>query len=441
MQRTAALLTALVLVTAAALWLHRGELVERVGALLPEASPTPLPSARDLEAGEAFAALRTRAVSAPVRRDGRDPRRFDAVDALPQLWIEPGDRLLARPESGAPLVAESDRYANVKVLVRRDGWVRVRWRSQIGWMPEPPEPEPPAPVLEPVRPVAAAVPDAARLAAARRLLGAEECVARVGPYALYTDSRDAAALLLLDRAAASVEEAYRERYGLAPLGEPAEAVVLFRRRAGYLDLIAQAGGPGGGTGHVTSGVVALWREGRDLDEVRATLVHELAHLLNRRALGPGLPPWLDEGIAVDLAESRFGEGGRLLPGTLNEVARRTSFTVEWLVAGASRHAVEDAASRGALPALSALTASPESFAAVEPQSLGYAQAGFLVRFLLAGEHAPGFRRFLAGVAEGGDPSGAGLLAALELGDFAVLERGLGEWLRGEPASDLATASP
>lgn len=441
MQRTAALLTALVLATVAALWLHRGELVERARALVPEATPVPLPAATDAEAGEAFAALRTRAVSAPLRRGGRDPRRFDAVDALPQLWLEPGHRLLARPEPEAPLVVEADRYVNVKVLDRRDGWVRVRWGSRIGWMPEPPEPEPPAPVLEPVRPVAAAVPDAARLAAARRLLGAEERVARVGPYALYTDSRDAAALLLLDRAAASVEAAYRERYGVAPVGEAAEAVVLFRRKASYLELIAQAGGPGGGTGHIASGVVALWREGRDLDEVRATLVHEVAHLLNRRALGPGLPPWLDEGIAVDLAESRFGEGGRLLPGTLHEVTRRTSLSVEWLVAGASRHAVEDAAARGALPALSDLTASPESFAAIEPRSLGYAQAGFLVRYLLAGEHAPAFRRFLAGVAEGRDPSGGGLLAALELEGFEALERGLREWLRAEPAGDLAAASP
>jgi hypothetical protein len=120
-------------------------------------------------------------------------------------------------------------------------------------------------------------------------------------------------------------------------------------------------------------------------------------------------------------------------------------TVEWYVGAASREVLRAAQAREELPTLAAMTAAPEGFSAIEPQSLAYAQAGFFVRFLLAGEHAPGFRRFLAGVATGGDPSGAGLLAALGEADWRRLERGFRDWLRGpgSPPSPPreATGSP
>ena len=53
-----------------------------------------------------------------------------------------------------------------------------------------------------------------------------------------------------------------------------------------------------------------------LDQERA-----YRHLLNRRAIGPALPPWLDEGLAEDLAQSRV-EGRRVVGGTLAEVVLR-----------------------------------------------------------------------------------------------------------------------
>src|SRR6185436_7649016 len=101
-------------------------------------------------------------------------------------------------------------------------------------------------------------------------------------------------------AAGAVDAAYRARYGLDLAGAPAETVVLFRRRRSYDEYLQRTGGPlAAETGHFAGGVVALYREGRLLEDVRATLVHELVHALGRRGLGPALPPWLDEGMADD----------------------------------------------------------------------------------------------------------------------------------------------
>jgi hypothetical protein len=206
-------------------------------------------------------------------------------------------------------------------------------------------------------------------------------------------------------------------------------VVLFARQEDYLRFIAAAGGPATGSGHVADGVVASWRLGRQPEEVRATLVHELVHLINRRALGPALPPWLDEGIADDLAESAVGPGGRLVPGTLAEVTLRTGqVRLDHYVGAASGHLLRRALANGSLPPIGQLAAADgEAFWAVTPLAVAYAQASFFVRFLLAGELAAGFRDFLARVAEGGDPSVRGLEAALAL-DAGELDRRYRAWL-------------
>jgi hypothetical protein len=152
-----------------------------------------------------------------------------------------------------------------------------------------------------------------------------------------------------------------------------------------------------------------------LEGVRATLLHELVHLVNRRALGPALPPWLDEGMANDLAESAVGEGGRLLPGILGEVTVTDGPRVERHLGAASRELLRRSLANGTLPPLAALTAADgETFRAVEPQALAYAEASFLVRYLLAGELAGRFRAFLATVAAGGDPGGEAMRETLGL---------------------------
>jgi hypothetical protein len=291
---------------------------------------------------------------------------------------------------------------------------------------------------EPVRPVPARPASPERLAAALALL-AEPRGREIGSYPLLTDVDEPALMLLLARAAAAVDTAYRERYGLTPIGTPAETVVLFRRRADYEAYVARTRGAIAESGHVAGGVVALYREGRLMEDVRTTLVHELVHLLNRRALGPALPPWLDEGIANDLAESRMGEAGGPLPGTVDAVALQTGGgTFELHGAAASRQLLQRARDGGGMLPLRQLVelAEPE-FYARERRPLAYAEASFLIRFLLAGDLAPSFRAYLRQVSEGTPTTAESLAAALGLTDAGAitwdsLEADFKAWLDTAP---------
>jgi hypothetical protein len=423
----------LLLVSAALLWL-RQEASSRAPAPKP-VWQRPLPPGREVQEaaapGSPAPAEQDRAPAAGVHRSAAPAR-----DARPQMWLHPGDRLRMEPHVGAKVVAESNVYANVGIVRRRGEWRLVCWGASLGWVPAREEPAR-QPEPEPVLPVPARPPDDARLAAARRLLAGGGREERVGPYPLYTDVVDPGLLLLLDRAAAGLEDAYRQRYGLRPLPGAAEAVVLFAREEDYRRYLRGEGGSPASTGHASHGVVTLWRHGRLAEVVRGTLVHELVHLLNRRAIGPALPPWLDEGLATDLGESAYGEGGRLLPGTLAEVALRTPARVEWHLGAASRELLREADAAGTLPPLASLTAGADGFGAVEPRALAYAESAFLVRSLLAGRHAARFRAFLAAVATGGDPSGETLRDELGV-SWEELERDLRASLLA-PAAGLASS--
>jgi hypothetical protein len=365
--------------------------------------------------------------SAPLRRPEPAVDAHRPAPPRPRLWLVPGDVLRAAPADDAAAVFEMDRYAQVSALEERGEWRRLRWRAAEGWVRARPGNQPPFDdAAAVVLPVPARPPDPTLLAAARELLGSRE-ERRVGPYAFYTDVDDIPLLRLLDAAASAVEQGYSERYGLTPVGAPAEAVVIFRSCADYRAFVAITGVPAHAAGHVSRGVVALCREGRLIEDVRATLLHELAHLLNRRAIGPALPPWLDEGIAEELAHSRIA-GRRLVPGTIAEVVVRSGPTWELHGALASADLLRSALADGTavpLPELLALDAA--GFPAVDPPALAYAQSSYFVRFLLAGERAPRFRAFLAGVAAGGVPSPEALEASLGI-SLAQLEREHAAWL-------------
>jgi hypothetical protein len=420
----------LLLVTAGWLWLGH----ER----RPQAPhPTP-PWRRTLRAPPAGGAEGGAVEKVPAAPGPAAGRRA-GVGALPQMWLHPGDLLRSEPRPDAPVVTESTVYANVGILRRRGEWRLVRWGADLGWVParqQAPMPADPAPVL----PVPARPADPQRVAAARRLLGEGGRELRAGPYPLYTDVVDPGLLLLLDRAAAGLEDAYRARYGLRPLPGTAEVVVLFAREEDYRRYLQQIGEPTHAAGHVGHGVVTLWRQGRLSEVVRATLVHELVHLLNRRAIGPALPPWLDEGLATDLAESQVGEGGRLLPGTLAEVTVRTGERVEWHLGAASRELLREAVAHDRLPSLAALTgADLDGFRAVQPPALAYAESAFLVRHLLASEHAAAFRGFLAAVAAGGEPAGEAMRESLGV-SWEELERGLRASFTASPPDAVRSSS-
>ena len=152
-----------------------------------------------------------------------------------------------------------------------------------------------------------------------------------------------------------------------------------------------------------------------------TLLHELGHLLNRRALGPALPPWLDEGMSDDLAFSIVDESGRLLAGTISGLRVETVGGFELRGGLASLKISAEDAERQVLPGL--LDLSWTEFAIVGPVGRNYARAAFLVRCLLADRCGPAsataFRDYLSGISGGGSADPEALRSELDRSWFLV----------------------
>jgi hypothetical protein len=280
------------------------------------------------------------------------------------------------------------------------------------------EPPPLGDAVQPPGPLPGRSPDPARLAEARRLLGEPRQPRRLGPYELWTDVTDEESLAFLDAAAAHLDEQYRARYGLVPIGAAAEAVVLFADVAAYLrfagaeDRLADLRP----SGHASLGLVALAVGERGATETAATLVHELTHLLNRRALGPALPPWLDEGLAEDLGKSEFDAQGRIAPGTFGGATNIAGEAVTHSGGKAALLLVSRALVHGSQPDLARLTALGwRSFVEADAVELSYARSLLSVRYLLDGgdpERAAVFRGFLAAIAAGGSAEAEALRTRL-----------------------------
>jgi hypothetical protein len=300
----------------------------------------------------------------------------------------------------------------------------------------------------PVRPVEARRPDAARLKKARARFSGPESAGFLGPYALYTDLQDPARRQFLDRLAAQMEDAYRNRYGRQLLGQPAEAIVLYAREQDYLAFQDQDSRLArlSASGHSGYGIVALYDEGRTRFEVGSTLVHELAHLLNRRALGPLLPSWLDEGIADDLAQSKVDdESGRLVPGTLGGMTVRAGARIQMYGPRAALQQLVVGLEEGkTLPLPQLLALDWDDFVRTEG-NLNYAHSSFWVRYLLDGEGgalAPRFRSYLDAVAAGKPPTPELLRLKLER-SWGDLESGFRIWVlsQREDRPRLAPTAP
>jgi hypothetical protein len=356
-------------------------------------------------------------------------------EGVERVTAKPGVPLLAEPRPGAPQVLTPTRVAVLKVLDRRPGWVQVQYGDVTGWLPSRDwiGPEPPLgsdPDL--VRPVTGRGPDEERLVLARAKLMPPEVVGKVGSYLIYTDVRDSARLGLLDRTAIGLEPVYRMRYGVSPIGAPAEAVVLFARESDYREFLRQATTVAElpATGHTGHGIVSLYDARRPAAEVASTLVHELAHLLNRRAIGPALPSWLEEGIADDLSQSQIDRSGRLLPGTLGGVTVRVGRRIEMHGARAALQDLIQAAGQGRLRPLPRLLSLDWGEFVRNDGELNYAQSSFFIRYLLQGEQgalAPGFRAFLQEVSNGRPAEPEALREKLGR-SWPMLEAGFRLWI-------------
>jgi hypothetical protein len=290
----------------------------------------------------------------------------------------------------------------------------------------------------PVLPVDARPPDPVRLARARARLAGAVHIGRVGAYKLYTDLDNPERLRLLDGVAGGLEEIYAARFGLRPKGKPAEAVVLYARQSEFEALQREDPRLRGveASGQYGYGIVALYDGGRAGTEVGSTLAHELTHLLNRRAIGPQLPSWLDEGMAEDLGLSRIEPDGRLLPGTLGGVVVRAGQRIQIYGAHSSLAQLAAAAAAHRLLPLPRLLALDDQAFVHDQARLTYTHSAFWVRYLLAGDDgalAPAFRRYLGAIAAGGPATPEALAERLGR-SWDELDQSFAAWVREEAAA-------
>lgn len=337
--------------------------------------------------------------------------------ALEERWALPGQPLVATPGDATP--ATTLRHlTRFGVVGRQGGWAQVTWRGREMWFDTEWEPGHSRRKarrggirhrFEPVR-----ASDSRRLKAVREALGGASD-RQLGSYDLYTDVEDEGLLDLLDSAATAAEEAYFARTGRLPAGDPDRAIVLFADESRYRVDSDRFELPGfAHAGHAGRGIATFFVGRRPADQLASTLVHEIAHLLNSRALTSFLPPWLSEGIARDLGSVRLhGPDGRL---------RISSDELGLLRLVATLDA-------GDLPESAKLMAlDGELFYRPEIVSWSYAHSGALVGYLFGEEHGDGFRVFLKRIADGRGADAALLLDELGV-DATELDRGFHAWLR------------
>ena len=288
-------------------------------------------------------------------------------------------------------------------------------------------------VAEPARPIAAREPEAEWLEAARKYLRGKERVFPLGNYTLFTDVPDDELIAYIRAATTDLDAVYAERFGRMPLGVPAEGVVLYQSDIAYRLLQQRTERIAGlrAAGHNTKGLAVLFSGGRSKRAVTATVVHELAHFINRRAIGPQLPPWLDEGLADNLAQSRIDDEGRIHPKELGGNRLKRGEERRFDGAYSSLFQLREAMREGTLPAVPELMSTDwDDFVRTPQAQLHYAAASFWIRYLLdaeGGRHKAAFESFLDAVTEGGPPTTDAL--GEHLGeDWSVLNARFRAWL-------------
>lgn len=373
------------------------------------------------------------------------------TDVAGSVLIEAGTKLHDEPHRHAPVVTVVDVTIELEPLESIEGWVRVRFAGRAGWasldgLPEEPEPPPttPPPAPPPLSAPDELSADAERLARALALLDGEPATFEAGVFRLHTDIQGERKRKMLFEAASHIGAAYRQRYGLEPERKASFAVVIYDREESYRRFEETIGNLSqlAAKGHTGSGVAALVAEQRTAPEATALLIHELAHLLNRQTFRGDLPPWLEEGIANDLAYCQIGRSGRLQPGTLGgkgfiaEVPgppdrfgrRRFAGTVHIEGPLASLSLLKRKLAAGeTVPLAELLDLTWREFVAPEGRELRYVESTFLLRYLLDELDGEAFRRFLRDFQAGGRADAATLLAALGVG-WAELGDGFEEWI-------------
>lgn len=352
---------------------------------------------------------------APGQQAGTGPRLGAPAAFGPEerehLRVEAGTVLRRRPDPRSAVLSTVDVPTELDVLGREGDWVEVRHGAWRGWVDLDADVSGAGlgSLLE--RPFEGPEPE--RLARAKELLGSVALESEAAGYRLISDVQSKPLLDGVRSALAQIDAAYRDWFGLEP-GPPAgEAVIVYaeeeayrtfrtgERSLGDLDPAGIAGG----------GLAVVHAEGRVDEELTAIVVHELVHLLNRRALPHEPPMWLEEGLASALGWARLDAEGRPLPETLWElstvreepsvvVGRRSRWTESRLLGPRVDLARLLRGHRtGALPSLGELVDMPPSRFLTGPDvDEHYVMSAALVRFLLEGDEGrwrAGFLRLLS----------------------------------------------
>ncbi|MCH9646918.1 MAG: hypothetical protein K0U98_01695 [Deltaproteobacteria bacterium] len=375
------------------------------------------------------------------RRSRRSEAESAVVPWLAQewIWVLPGNRVREEvgPEAEARVALEA--MAHLPVLERQGNWAQVVFAGERGWVDtawQPPYSRRKARrgiLREQADPTVGSSAD--QLRKARQILGIRRPSRRLGAYDVYTDVEDEELLSFLDSAASHAEEAYFSRYGRLPSGNPRRTVVLFAREGDYR-AYSESSFPGGGTnaGHAGSGVLAFFAEKKPRNTLARTLVHEITHLLNDRALARQLPTWLEEGLASDLGGLWIESAATVA----KEGGARSSTLDVWRSIG-SRPEVRlihlaKIMDEGLLPPVRILWSLDYSqFHSPAIESSAYSHSAAVVRYLMDGEDGrftEGFRTYLKRIAIGHGANPKLLLKILET-DLETFDREFRSWVGAE----------
>jgi hypothetical protein len=363
------------------------------------------------------------------------------------LRIPANTPLYRTPSPDASQITLIDSLTELAVLEHQGGWSKVLYSDRLGWVnPELSRADMTlvsAPSsIEALMTAPSMLEIERRIRIAGAVLGVDGPAGRLGPYALMTDITNPRLLDRIREIASSLDSVYQERYGL-PVGDTGlQTVALFATEAAYRDFEAKVtdGNDLSARGHAGGNLAALFVEDQRLDDVLELVIHELTHLLNRRAFGEAIAPWLEEGLANDLCYSDIDRTGRLKAGTLSgrriQVGARASRTVVYEGPFASLTKIlSDRFHRQTTPIQRLIEMGREEFLRAQDRESHYIESTFLVRFLLDSSkqrYAPAFQSYLAEVAAGGMPDATRLIELLGT-DLRQLELGLDAYLRVQAA--------
>lgn len=210
---------------------------------------------------------------------------------------------------------------------------------------------------------------------------------RCGPYRLLTDADDPGLLSACTRIGSRLDATFEQRFGVRPVGSPAEAILLFRRHRDYNAYVRAEGRLAAGYAGFTSGSLVALHAAPPRPEVIQTLAHELTHLVEHRTFGFGLPPWLSEGLANAIGQTASEAGLGPLDGLrgAEALARR----------------LRQAQTSGEARPFAELAELPRSAFDRGARPFDYEQSTLWVRYLLLDPHlGSAFRAYLAQLAEG-----------------------------------------